>query len=216
MSDAIDPKKPARRKRDAVPNRLRFEVFKRDGFTCVYCGARPPGVVLNADHVVPVVDGGPTDLANLVTACATCNNGKGPIPLEVAAEVHTRTAALERAREVAEIDAAFNDYLREQREVRKGAVDRLAAYWNEAALRGYWHLSDYGKASIGRFLGPMVEEEIMQAMDIAITRMPFPNIDPKWSKTGAKWKAASDLIDRRFRYFCGVCHNVLRERKSAP
>jgi hypothetical protein len=56
---------------------LRFQVFRRDGFRCTYCGRAPPDVVLHADHVVPYSAGGPTTLDNLRTACLDCNIGKG-------------------------------------------------------------------------------------------------------------------------------------------
>jgi 5-methylcytosine-specific restriction endonuclease McrA len=63
---------------------LRFEVFKRDGFKCVYCGRSPTkdNVILELDHKTPVVDGGRFEYDNLVTACRDCNQGKGSIPLE--------------------------------------------------------------------------------------------------------------------------------------
>lgn len=52
-------------------------MFKRDHFTCVYCGRSAPEVVLHVDHVLPVSEGGTNDIGNLVTACADCNLGKG-------------------------------------------------------------------------------------------------------------------------------------------
>ena len=66
-------------RREPIPAQLRFKVLQRDGFRCRYCGrgAREDGVVLHADHVVPVVAGGETNEGNLVTACAACNLGKG-------------------------------------------------------------------------------------------------------------------------------------------
>lgn len=63
--------------REPIGKKLRFEVFKRDSFTCQYCGAAAPKVELHVDHVVSVRDGGPTCRENLVTACARCNTGKG-------------------------------------------------------------------------------------------------------------------------------------------
>lgn len=60
-----------------IPASLRFEVLRRDSFTCQYCGRKAPLVVLHADHVVPRIAGGPTTLENLVAACAECNLGKG-------------------------------------------------------------------------------------------------------------------------------------------
>lgn len=62
--------------RRSTGKRLRFEVFKRDHFTCQYCGAQPPEVVLVADHITPVAQGGETTLLNLITACEPCNQGK--------------------------------------------------------------------------------------------------------------------------------------------
>jgi hypothetical protein len=60
----------------AISKRLRYEVLRRDNFACYYCGAKPPGVELTADHVVPVALGGADEPSNLVAACGACNNGK--------------------------------------------------------------------------------------------------------------------------------------------
>jgi hypothetical protein len=76
------PSKVKRKRRKGIPERLRFEVFKRDAFTCVYCGRRPPQVVLHCDHRTPQALDGPTTILNLVTACDDCNLGKGAIPLD--------------------------------------------------------------------------------------------------------------------------------------
>ena len=64
-----------------IPKSLRFQVLKRDGFKCRYCG-RPAddGVVLHVDHKVPRCEGGSDRIENLVAACADCNLGKGPHP----------------------------------------------------------------------------------------------------------------------------------------
>lgn len=62
-----------------VSRRLRFEVLRRDGYTCRYCGGKAPDVTLTVDHVVPVTLGGDDDPRNLVTACADCNAGKSSI-----------------------------------------------------------------------------------------------------------------------------------------
>lgn len=62
--------------RKQLSKKLRFEVFKRDGFTCQYCGRTSPDVVLEVDHIKPVASGGKNDMLNLVTACFDCNRGK--------------------------------------------------------------------------------------------------------------------------------------------
>jgi hypothetical protein len=66
----------------AVSKKLRFEVFRRDGFACRYCGTSAmDGVVLEPDHVVPRSRGGKDVATNLVTACESCNSGKSDTPL---------------------------------------------------------------------------------------------------------------------------------------
>ena len=62
--------------RKAISKRLRFEVFKRDSFTCQYCGNKAPDVLLEIDHNHPVSQGGSNEILNLVTACKDCNAGK--------------------------------------------------------------------------------------------------------------------------------------------
>lgn len=51
------------------------EIFRRDGYTCQYCGKRAK--VLTIDHVIPRHLGGDHSWENLVTACADCNHRKG-------------------------------------------------------------------------------------------------------------------------------------------
>lgn len=64
-------------KRKNLTKKVRFEVFKRDSFKCQYCGKEAPNVILEVDHIKPVVEGGSNDLINLITSCFDCNRGKG-------------------------------------------------------------------------------------------------------------------------------------------
>lgn len=61
----------------AISKGLRFDIFRRDGFTCQYCGWKPPDVILEVDHIMPVSEGGGDEPENLVTSCFNCNRGKG-------------------------------------------------------------------------------------------------------------------------------------------
>lgn len=58
----------------AVSKRIRFEVLRRDNYTCRYC--RSADSELTIDHVTPVALGGTDDPANLVACCKDCNAGK--------------------------------------------------------------------------------------------------------------------------------------------
>lgn len=68
-----------------VSYKLRFTIFKRDDFTCRYCGRRAPEVRLECDHALPKSRGGSDHPVNLVTACYACNRGKraGLLPEQV-------------------------------------------------------------------------------------------------------------------------------------
>lgn len=68
--------------RKAISQKARFEVFKRDSFTCQYCGASAPDVILNVDHIDPVAKGGRNDILNLITSCFSCNSGKSDRKLD--------------------------------------------------------------------------------------------------------------------------------------
>lgn len=62
---------------DRLPSWLRFEILKRDRFTCRYCGtSRRDGAVLQVDHVTPKAAGGTDHPSNLTTSCRDCNAGK--------------------------------------------------------------------------------------------------------------------------------------------
>ncbi len=67
--------------------KLRFEIFKRDGFTCQYCGRTPEdGIKLQIDHVRPKKHGGKYIPENLITSCLECNCGKSDILLDAEQE----------------------------------------------------------------------------------------------------------------------------------
>lgn len=71
-----------KRARAGVTRRVRFQIFQRDGFRCVYCGATARTSQLHIDHVVPVSKGGTDQPSNLATACADCNLGKADLSTE--------------------------------------------------------------------------------------------------------------------------------------
>jgi 5-methylcytosine-specific restriction endonuclease McrA len=50
-------------------------VMVRDGFKCVYCGAK--NVRLTIDHIVPKSKGGKSTFENCVASCKPCNHKKG-------------------------------------------------------------------------------------------------------------------------------------------
>lgn len=63
--------------RGEVNDSLRFDVFVRDNYKCVICGASADaGTRLHVDHIIPISKGGKSNINNLQTLCERCNIGK--------------------------------------------------------------------------------------------------------------------------------------------
>lgn len=86
-------------KRKPLSSSTRFEVFKRDSFTCQYCGRKAPEIILNVDHIEPVSKGGPASTFNLITSCQECNGGKGARLLSDSQVIDKQFAQLEEINE---------------------------------------------------------------------------------------------------------------------
>jgi hypothetical protein len=149
----------------SVSVKVRFDIFKRDDFTCRYCGLCSPEVVLEIDHIVPVCEGGSDDPINLTTSCWSCNRGKGGTPLEkvIAGEdPHERAILLlERERQLKEYNAVLavvNERIEHDCEI-------LVEYWKDGSRRDI-----YGTelTSLENALKKHPIEKIICAMELAI------------------------------------------------
>lgn len=180
--------------RKAISKSRRFEVFKRDGFVCQYCGAHPPAAVLHVDHIVPVAEGGGNEESNLVTACSACNLGKGARTLDSAPQ-----SLAERAAEVAEREAQIRGYA-EVMDARKERIQqdvwRVAEPFCDLHYSGEMRLDRDWFTSIERFNEKLGVHRVEEAMGIALGRKPHS-------------------ANQCFRYFCGVCWNWVREGEAA-
>lgn len=158
--------------RKSTGKRLRFEIFKRDGFRCVYCGATPMQKVLRVDHVVPVAAGGASDAANLVTACHDCNAGKGAVPLETSAIADGAGLVEARQEHLAQIKA-FLKVERATEVERRGMIDEFARYWQ--TFIGPMSQDMYARLpGLLRFWPP---DKLREAADIVARKMGHPGAD---------------------------------------
>jgi hypothetical protein len=149
--------------REPLSKKLRFEVFKRDSFTCQYCGRKAPEIVLVCDHVKPVADGGTNDILNLVASCFECNAGKGARRLSdqsVITKQVDQLAELQERREQIDMMMQWRDELQN---IATDAVEAIASRFPEFTP------NEAGKADIRKWLKKYSAAEIITAVDDAFS-----------------------------------------------
>jgi hypothetical protein len=175
----------------AVSKRLRFEVMRRDGHACYYCGRKPPEVTLTIDHVVPETLGGSDDPSNLVTACPDCNGGKSSVPADAALVENVADDAVRWAK-------ALEQAVEIDRAKRTSDKDFVSEVINAETKRGslMFTMADKNYAStIIRFRDLGLDmDDMRHAMDQMLGRSLFGM---------GRWK-----------YFCGVCWSMIRDRQA--
>lgn len=67
-----------RKSQRQIEQGISWEVYRRDGYACRYCGK--DGVPLTVDHLVCYEVGGPSTVENLIAACRRCNKTRGQLP----------------------------------------------------------------------------------------------------------------------------------------
>ncbi len=133
---------PAKRSATALSVRVRFEIFKRDKFTCRYCGRTSPGVILEVDHIVPRANGGTNDPMNLTTSCFECNSGKSDKNLS---EIITGEDPHDKAIEMLERERQLKEY----DQVMAAVSDRIEqdVEWLQDQL-GLYHYAEKFKTAL--------------------------------------------------------------------
>ena len=153
-------------KRKAISKKTRFEVFKRDRFTCTYCGRKAPDVILEVDHIVPVAEGGKNNLMNLVTSCRDCNRGKGKRILSDDSAIEKQRVALEDAQERREQMEMMLQWQRDLKDYEDKLVDFVEEILTEPYNEGR-RLSMESRMLIKRHIHNFGLEDVVQAAYVA-------------------------------------------------
>lgn len=177
----------AKPKRKAISKKTRFEVFKRDGFICQYCGAHPPSVILHVDHIKPVALGGINHMDNFITSCQPCNLGKSATSLSEIPQ-----SMKDKAADIAERELQINGY----QSVMNGKRLRVDSEANKVCavyekFNAGFTLTDMAMVSVRKFVESLGVHEVIDAMEQAYTR-------PTVRRNG------------EFKYFCGICWNLIK------
>lgn len=176
--------------REYISKKLRFEVFKRDSFTCQYCGAKAPDVVLEVDHIKPVAREGSSDIINLITACKICNSGKSDRLLSDNSMLEKQRKQLSELQERKEQIEMMLDWQRGLANLENFSVEQVATLWAEIVPP--YHLNDKGKRTLQKLLAKFNHDEVMEAIRIAVKQyiryednIPTQeSIDFAWKKVG--------------------------------
>lgn len=148
--------------RKSLSKKLRFEVFKRDKFTCQYCGRSAPDVVLQVDHITPVAHDGDNDILNLITSCVACNAGKGARELSDDTAIIKRKQQLNDLQERREQIEMMLEWQQELTSLDSEVTEGLAELWE--TLVASYHLTESGKASLLDLVRKYSVAEIGDAM----------------------------------------------------
>lgn len=182
----------------AVSKRLRFEVLRRDNYTCRYCGKSAPDVEITVDHVIPKALGGSDDPSNLCAACGDCNGGKtssspdAPLVADVAEDALRWTRAMQAAaaQMVADLDA------------RNADREQFREWWNnwfygDKDNSRNFPLPDGWEHTVDQLVAAGLPLRILQdCIDLSIGRERV-------------------RIDQKFRYMCGVAWKKLTELQES-
>lgn len=176
----------------AVSKSLRFQVLRRDNFTCRYCGRGAPEVALTVDHVVAEALGGRDEPSNLVAACADCNGGKAATPADAAMVSDVEADAVRWARA---ISVAAGHMMQDLR-AREADQDAFAARWGE------W-TSTYGmtpplpsdwRLTVDRFMATGLPREVLlECIDRAMTNRKIRHAELFRYMCGIAWARVSEL-----------------------
>lgn len=176
--------------RSPISKRKRFEVFKRDGFACQYCGAVPPRALLHVDHINPVALGGDNSEDNLITACETCNLGKSAVPLS-----SVPRSLEDRAAEIAEREAQIAGYAA----VMEAALDRVEEEsWRVAEALQPGASDGYSRDRINGI------RHFVRTIGV------YPTLEAAQIASGRYGIGTT----RAFKYFCGICWAKIRGERE--
>jgi hypothetical protein len=181
-------------KRKSLSKKLRFDLFKRDSFQCVYCGNRPPNVLLEIDHIIPHSKGGKDKIENLVTSCFDCNRGKSnreltEVPNAISSEISQEKLIQYKT---------YIKYVKELQKIKTEELELVCAIF-EKYNTGYTP-SDNFRNTITQFLEKIGLEKTCYAMEVSCTK----------NYTSFKYNHNNNI----FKYFCGICWNIFKEKSN--
>lgn len=183
--------------RRAISKKTRFEIFKRDNFTCQYCGRTAPDVILEIDHIKPVKYGGDNDVLNLITSCFDCNRGKGKIKLSQNEEIKKQQEMLKQLNQKREQLEMMLKWKKELENLDNEMVDKIENVLYETTQN---HFSQIGRIRCLKNIKKFGFEEVYECTKISINQY-FVENDEK-------------SIAKVFDYIGKICYNRAKQKEN--
>lgn len=172
--------------RKSLSKKVRFDVFKRDNFTCNYCGRSTPSVILEVDHIIPVSKNGSNNIDNLITSCFDCNRGKSNNELTSIPEALNCKIEILKEKEL-----QYLEFKKLQKKLDKRINNEVQEICNlyEIYFPEYYITENF-KISIKNFIDKLGFYNVKLAMDKSCSRFNY---------------------NHSLKYFCGICWNKIKE-----
>ena len=184
--------------RIALAKKTRFEIFKRDSFTCQYCGKSAPSVILQVDHIMPVSNGGDNDISNLITSCLDCNQGKKDRLLDDDAVIIKRKKQLDNLQERREQIEMMLEWQENLINLDQEEVSVICKLWNKK-VPGY-SINDNGKDSIKKVIKKFGLNEVIESLNISVNQY----------LTFIDGKLDPESVTKTYEYIGKICRNRKR------
>lgn len=182
-------------KRKTISKKLRFEVFKRDSFTCQYCGGQAPDIILEVDHINPVANGGDNDILNLITSCKDCNRGKGAKTLSDNSVIEKQKAQLAELNEKRLQLEMMIEWKQELKDINDSAVDSIEAMFFAGSGR---ELTEQGRGDLVKWVKKYGFQEIWDAAEISRSQ---------YFESDKEGETTPESASKAFRYIPRIAHN---------
>jgi hypothetical protein len=172
---------------------IRFEVFKRDGFQCLYCGRKPPEVTLELDHIYPKSKGGINDVNNYATACRECNIGKtNKLLTDIPNSMETNLNNLKEKQLQLE---EYHKYVQQIEHKKNRVLNEIEKILIESSGSKYCFADDFKNVTVRDFINKLPPIKVKEALRMACSKVPLNN-------------------NRALKYFCGICWNWIKKPES--
>ncbi|PHS72039.1 MAG: hypothetical protein COB22_06390 [Cycloclasticus sp.] len=201
--------------RKSLGKKLRFEVFKRDSFTCQYCGKVAPNVVLEVDHIEPVAKGGGDELLNLITSCFDCNRGKKDNKLDDDSVVKKQRLQLEELQERREQIKLMFDWRNELNNINENTNQMVIDYIEDKIDN--FTLNEKGAKKIAPLTKKYDLADILESIDLSAQKYLTYDNDGELIQDGVEDflnKISGILINKnkppveqKVSYIKGICRN---------